>query len=130
MKQGPTGPMEEKTMTKSIGKWIMASCATGALVFALVLPSPASAQRPVNRGNLNQIQRSQQKQIRQGVQNGSLTKQQAAHLGKGEQKIHATEMKDMKDGSMTPQEAGQLKREAGREEQAIQKAEGNNTPKP
>src|SRR5579864_7904346 len=122
--------MEEKTMTKSIGSLIMGSCASGALICALFLPSPASAQRPLNRGNLNQIQKSQQKQIRQGVKNGTLTKQQAAHLEKGEQRIHATEMKDMKDGSLTPQEAGQLKREAGREEQAIQKAEGNNTPKP
>ena len=117
-------------MTKSIGSLITGPCASAALVLALVLPSPASAQRPVNRGNLNQIQRSQQKQIRQGVKNGSLAKQPAAHLEKGEQRIHATEMKDMKDGNMTPQEAGQLKREAGREEQAIQKAEGNNTPKP
>ena len=117
-------------MTKSIGGLIMGTCAVGALAFALVIPSPASAQRPANRRNINQVQRSQQNQIRQGVKNGSLTKQQAAHMEKGEQRIHATEMKDMKDGSMTPQEAGQLKREAGREEQAIQKAEGNNTPKP
>jgi hypothetical protein len=116
-------------MTQSFGKYITGSLVAAALVFSLGLPSSASAQARAGR-RLQNAQNKETSQIRQGVKDGKLTKQQAKNLERHEKQIQSKVAADKQDGKLTPQEAQQLKNADKKEEKAIKGAEDSNTGAP
>ena len=70
---------------------------------------------------VNKREQNLQNRITQGVQNGSLTPQQAANLEKGENRIQQQESTDLQknNGHLTPGEDRQLNREENRESRRI-----------
>jgi hypothetical protein len=117
-------------VTRSISKFIMGSSATAVFMVTLALPGPALAQSRGFGARLGAIQHQQQMQIRKGLQNGDLSKQQAARLEKGEKTIQATEARDKAKGPLTGAEATQLHRETQRETAAIKQADSGSYTKP
>jgi hypothetical protein len=85
------------------------------------LGSAAWAQAPANE--INERQRSQQKRIGEGVENGSLTAGEAARLEKQEGAIHHEVQQERKanGGSLTPEERRQVRRQQNRESKRIYK---------
>ena len=96
--------------------------AAAALVLSLGFPPSANAQARGGR-RLQNAQRQERAQIRQGVKNGTLTKGQAKRLEKRTDQMQSQIARDRANGKLTPQEARQLKNETKREEKAIRNAE-------
>ena len=93
---------------------------TGALLLGGV--SNVLAQNEVN-----ERQRNQQKRIGEGVENGSLTAGETAHLEKQEAAIHHEVKTDRKanGGTLTAQERRQVNRQQNRESKRIYKDKHN-----
>ncbi len=101
-------------------KHIMIGIMTGALLLGGV--SNALAQNEVN-----DRQRNQQKRIGEGVENGSLTPHETAHLEKQEAAIHHEVKTDRKanGGKLTAQEHRQVNRQQNRESARIYRDKHN-----
>jgi hypothetical protein len=95
-------------------KRIVISMMTGALLLGGV--SNALAQNEIN-----ERQRNQQQRIGEGVENGSLTAGETAHLEKQEAAIHHEVKSERKanGGTLTAQERRQVNRQQNRESQRI-----------
>jgi len=95
-------------------KRIMVSMMMGALMFGGV--SSVLAQNEIN-----ERQRNQQKRIGEGVENGSLTPGETAHLEKQEAAIHHEVKTERKanGGTLTAQERRQVNRQQNRESKRI-----------
>jgi hypothetical protein len=61
----------------------------------------------------------QQARIEQGLKSGELTTREAGRLEQGEARIDRMEARDLKDGTLTPQERTQIDRAQNRESAAI-----------
>jgi hypothetical protein len=96
-----------------------------ATAIVVTLSSPAFAQSTTNTTTSanpdTSVQRdaNQQERIEQGLQSGQLSTKEAGKLEKGETAIEHQEAKDMKNGSVSPQEQQQLNRMENRESSAI-----------
>ncbi len=101
-------------------KRIVISVMTGALVLGGL--SSVLAQNEVN-----DRQRNQQERIGQGVESGSLTPGETAHLEKQESAIHHEVKTDRKanGGTLTAQERRQVNRQQNRESRRIYKDKHN-----
>jgi len=101
-------------------KRIVVSMMMGALLLGGV--SNVLAQNEVN-----DRQRNQQKRIGEGVENGSLTAGETAHLEKQEAAIHHEVKTDRKanGGTLTAQERRQVNRQQNRESNRIYKDKHN-----
>jgi gas vesicle protein len=108
---------KEIEMTKSIIRTALGSSLVAALAILLGTPAPASAQN--SRMRVNRVERRQQAQIRQGVKNGSLSKQQAAKLEHQEKDIKNLQKQDNANGAPTSQERSQLKDDLQHQQQSI-----------
>ena len=101
-------------------KRIVVSMMTGALLLGGV--SSVLAQNEIN-----ERQRNQQKRIGEGVENGSLTPGETAHLEKQEAAIHhevKTE-RQANGGTLTAQERRQVNRQQNRESRRIYRDKHN-----
>jgi len=101
-------------------KRIVVSMMTGALLLGGV--SSVLAQNEIN-----ERQRNQQKRIGEGVENGSLTPGETAHLEKQEAAIHhevKTE-RQANGGALTAQERRQVNRQQNRESRRIYRDKHN-----
>ncbi|HEY6274355.1 MAG TPA: hypothetical protein VIX19_20405 [Terriglobales bacterium] len=116
-------------MKSSISKFIVGSSVAATLALLLTVPAPARAKQGAP-ARMNQVQRQQQAQIHQGIKNGQLNKQQAAHLVKGEKDVKATIAKDKANGPLTGAEAAQIKNETQHENAGIKTAEDGKTSPP
>jgi len=67
----------------------------------------------------------QQKRIEQGLQSGQLSTKEAASLEHKEQRVDATEARDMKDGKLSAGEKGQIQNEQNRVSSDIYKDKHN-----
>jgi len=101
-------------------KRIVVSMMMGALLLGGV--SNVLAQNEIN-----ERQRNQQKRIGEGVENGSLTPGETAHLEKQEAAIHHEVKTDRKanGGALTAQERRQVNRQQNRESKRIYKDKHN-----
>src|SRR5450432_3530744 len=101
-------------------KRILVSMMMGALMLGGV--SNVLAQNEVN-----DRQRNQQKRIGEGVENGSLTAGETAHLEKQEAAIHHEVKTERKanGGTLTPKEHRQVNRQQNRESARIYKDKHN-----
>ena len=101
-------------------KRIVISMMTGALLLGGV--STVLAQNEIN-----ERQRNQQKRIGEGVENGSLTAGETAHLEKQESAIHHEVKSDRQanGGTLTPQERRQVNRQQNRESRRIYRDKHN-----
>jgi hypothetical protein len=61
----------------------------------------------------------QQQRIEQGLKSGELNSREASKLEKGEARIDRTEQRDLRNGSLSPAEKAQIRREQNRESAAI-----------
>ena len=102
-------------------KRIVVSMMTGALLLGGV--SNVLAQT----NEVNQRERNQQERIGQGVESGSLTAGETAHLEKQEAGINKEVRQDRKanGGSLTPQEHRQVNRQQNRESARIYRDKHN-----
>lgn len=119
-------------MSSSIRKFVTGSVVAGAMALSLALPSAANAQgraARVGAHRLQNMQRQERQQIRQGLKNGSLTKAQATKLAQGEKNVLAQEHAAKANGGMTPANMAQLKAETKAEAHAMDKAEDLNKSK-
>ena len=101
-------------------KRILISMMTGALLLG-------SASAVLAQNEVNQRERNQQKRIGEGVENGSLTAGETAHLEKQEAGINKEVRQDRKanGGKLTPQEHRQVNRQQNRESARIYKDKHN-----
>jgi len=101
-------------------KQIAISVMTGALLLGGV--STVLAQNEIN-----ERQRNQQERIGKGVENGSLTPGETAHLEKQEAAIHHEVKTERKanGGTLTAQERRQVNRQQNRESKRIYKDKHN-----
>ena len=81
---------------------------------------------------INERQRNQQKRIGEGVENGSLTAGETAHLEKQESAIHQEVKTERKanGGSLTAKERHQVNRQQNRESARIYKDKHNAATRP
>jgi hypothetical protein len=92
----------------------------GMMMGALLLGGVSSV---LAQNEINERQRNQQKRIGEGVENGSLTPGETAHLEKQEAAIHhevKTE-RQANGGTLTAQERRQVNRQQNRESRRIYK---------
>jgi hypothetical protein len=77
----------------------------------------------LGQNEINERQRNQQKRIGEGVENGSLTPGETAHLEKQEAAIHHEVKTERKanGGTLTAQERRQVNRQQNRESRGIYK---------
>ena len=101
-------------------KTIMISLMTGALLLG-------SASAVLADNEVNERQRNQQKRIGEGVENGSLTPHETAHLEKQEAAIHHEVKTDRKanGGKLTAQERRRVNRQQNRESARIYRDKHN-----
>jgi hypothetical protein len=118
-------------MKTSFGKLVTGSAVALALAFSLTLPSAANAQRGGRGGaagqHLQSLQQRETNQIRQGMQNGSLTRMQGMDLANHMSQLHDSIAKDKASGNLTPKEATTLKNQTKKIEKAINGAETKNS---
>ncbi|AJP49160.1 hypothetical protein PG1C_13425 [Rugosibacter aromaticivorans] len=81
-----------------------ASLIVTALTLSVALPVLAQTSTP----HIDQRQQNQQQRIEQGVQSGSLTPREAAHLEKGQAHVRTMESKAKADSKVTPHERKRL----------------------
>ena len=95
-------------------KRIVVSMMMGALLMGGV-------RNVLAQNEINERQRNQQKRIGEGVENGSLTPGETAHLEKQEAAIHHEVKTERKanGGKLTPQERRQVNRQQDRESKRI-----------
>ena len=79
-----------------------------ALALSSVLSVSAHAQSAASE---TQRDANQQERIEQGLQSGQLSTREAGSLERDQQRIDRTEARDMRDGSLSPQEKVQLQHE-------------------
>lgn len=82
-----------------------------ALLFTIILAAPVlatAAETPL----LDQAQQHQRARIGQGVQSGELTRPEARHLVRQQQRLHRHESVAKSDGVVTPMERHQLRHHA------------------
>ena len=86
-----------------------------------------SASLAVAQNEVSDRQRNQQKRIGQGVENGSLTAGETAHLEKQEAGINKEVRQDRKanGGKLTPQEHAHVNRQQNRESRRIYRDKHN-----
>ncbi len=99
-----------------------------ALVTALAVAGPAFAQTPGQpKGEVNKRIENQQDRIDAGVDDGQLTKREAAKAERHDKEIHAQEKKDRRQngGNLTNNEKKQLNRELNRNSREIHRARHN-----
>jgi len=98
----------------------MISLMTGALLLG-------SASAVLADNEVNERQRNQQKRIGEGVENGSLTPHETAHLEKQEAAIHHEVKTDRKAnvGKLTAQERRRVNRQQNRESARIYRDKHN-----
>ena len=101
-------------------KTIVISLMTGALLLG-------SASAVLADNEVNERQRNQQKRIGEGVENGSLTPHETAHLEKQEAAIHNEVKTDRKanGGKLTAQERRRVNRQQNRESARIYRDKHN-----
>jgi hypothetical protein len=95
-----------------------------AAVVIATLSAPAfadDAQNTTTPSTDTSVQRdvNQQERIEQGLQSGALTTKEAGKLEQGEAHIDKVESKDMKDGSISPEEQARLNAMQNKESTAI-----------
>jgi TolA-binding protein len=101
-----------------------------ALVLIAGMSVAATAQRNGggggrNNGGINARQRNQEKRIRQGERDGSLTPKEAANLQKKEEKVRELEAK-LRENGLTPKERQKLEKDLDKLNREIYKLEHNN----
>ena len=103
-----------------------------AFVLIAGLNVAASAQRNGggrngggNNGNINARQREQEKRIRQGERDGSLTPKEAAELQKKEEKVRELEAR-LRENGITPQERKKIEKALDKLNREIEKLRHNN----
>jgi hypothetical protein len=111
-------------MKKSIVRALIGSSMVAALAICLGTATPASAQKQ----GMRRAQAKQKAEIRNGVKDGKLTKQQAARLSKQENHIKNLEKKDSSDPDAANRAA--VKRDMVHEQKAIQADENKTTSTP
>ena len=79
----------------------------GAVAQNATPSTPPTTKSPV----INERKDNQQQRIGEGVENGSLTANEASHLEKKESKLNAEERRMKADGKLTPQERARLTRQ-------------------
>jgi len=84
----------------------------------------ASAQRN-GGGNINARERRQERRIRNGVNNGSLTPKEAAELQKKEEKVRELKQK-LQENGLTPKERKRIEKQLDKLNKEIWKLEHNN----
>lgn len=94
-----------------------------SVTFVLGLGLSAMAQKTKSVDNR---EHRQQKRIKQGVNNGSLTKKQAAKLEAGQAKTHAMEAKAKSDGKVTVKERAKLQKRENKTSRKIYKQKHDN----
>ncbi|MBS0579474.1 MAG: hypothetical protein JSR36_09440 [Proteobacteria bacterium] len=87
-----------------------------AIVSGTLLGAPAMAQ---NVATDQQRNVSQQERIEQGLQSGQLSSKEAGQLERGQQHIDSMEARDLKNGSISPQEQAKLNAAENRQSAAI-----------
>jgi len=97
---------------------------TGMMMGALLLGGVSSA---LADNEVNERQRNQQERIGKGVENGSLTAGETAHLEKQEAAIHHEVKTERKanGGTLTAKERRQVNRQQNRESARISSAKHN-----
>ena len=116
-------------MKRSIARFIMGSSVAAVLVLSTALPAPAQGRHRAV-AQMGKVQHQQQAQIRKGMKNGTISKQQGADLVKGERSIQATIAQDKAKGPLTGAEARQIGKETKTENNAIKSAESGGTTTP
>jgi hypothetical protein len=114
----------------SISKFILGSSVVATLALLLTVPAPARANQHGAPAHMNQVHKQQQAQIRQGMKNGQLNKQQATVDVKGEKDLQSTIKKDRANGPLTGAEATQIRNQTQQENKAIKDTEGSKTSPP
>ena len=98
-----------------------------ALVLIAGMSVAASAQRnggSRNNGNINARQREQEKRIREGVRDGSLTRKEAADLQKKEEKVRELEAR-LRENGLTPKERKKIEKDLDKLNKEIYKLKHN-----
>jgi hypothetical protein len=95
-------------------KRILTVCTVGAMLAAAGMT--ASAQEEKKEGRIQQRKENQQKRIGEGIENGSLTAGEAAHLEKQETRLNREIRRDRKEngGNLTNKEKRQINRQQNR----------------
>ena len=118
-------------MTKSFTKFAAGSLVAAAFIFSLSFAGSASAQTRGGHASGQRLQNAQRKeasQTRQGVRNGSLTTAQGKNLTNHMDQMQSSIKADQANGKLTPQEAKQLKSDTQKVAKAINGAENSKTP--
>ncbi|HYV04974.1 MAG TPA: hypothetical protein VFB82_10325 [Blastocatellia bacterium] len=85
-------------------KRLVSILVSGAFALSLGVLAIAQTQTP----SINNREHRQQKRIKQGVNNGSLTKKEAARMEKQQAKTHRIEAKAKSDGKVTAKERARI----------------------
>ncbi len=86
--------------------------ALGAVSLGAVAQNATPSTTPTTKSPvINERKENQQQRIGEGVENGSLTANEASHLEKKESKLNAEERRMKADGNLTPAERAKLTRQ-------------------
>ena len=99
-----------------------------ALVLIAGFSLTASAQRNGggrNNGNINARERNQERRIRQGERNGSLTPKEAAELQRKEERVRELQAR-LQENGLTPKERRKIEKDLDKLNKEIWKLEHNN----
>jgi hypothetical protein len=93
-------------------KSTLLAVALGAVSLGAVAQNATPSTTPTTKSPvINERKENQQQRIGEGVENGSLTANEAAHLEKKESKLNAEERRMKADGNLTPAERARLTRQ-------------------
>ncbi len=104
-------------MKKSLGLIIVSIC----FIFGLTIAGSAQTETP----GINKRQKNQQKRIRQGVKNGSITRGEFIKLQKGQKKTQKAKKRAKSDGEVTKKERLKIHRIENKNSRRIYRAKHN-----
>jgi hypothetical protein len=93
------------------------------LTFLFALGLTATAQ---NTPRVDKREHRQQRRIRRGVRNGSLTRREAARMERQQRRTRRLEAKAKSDGTVTPRERARLQRRENRTSRRIYRQKHDN----